>query len=166
GTYFFTVNLADRSSTLLIDKIDALRSVFQKIKLQHPFEIEAMVVLPDHLHSIWTLPPDDDDYATRWSLIKAAFSRQIPVNEKRNPSRLLKAERGIWQRRYWEHLIRDEQDFNHHMNYIHYNPVKHGHAQNPVDWLHSSIHRYIAKGTLQADWGSGVDFGNINFGEN
>ncbi len=165
GTYFFTVNLADRSSTLLIDKIDALRAAIRRIKSQHPFEIDAMVVLPDHLHAIWTLPNDDDDYAVRWNLIKAAFSRHIPENEKRSPSRLSKGERGIWQRRYWEHLIRDEQDFNRHVDYIHYNPVKHGYAQNPVDWQYSSIHRFITKGFLSVDWGSGITFGNSNFGE-
>jgi putative transposase len=166
GTYFFTVNLADRSSTLLIDRIDILRSAIQQTKKQHPFKIDAIVVLPDHLHAIWTLPAADDDYATRWALIKAAFSRQIPANEKRNPSRLAKGERGIWQRRYWEHLIRDAQDFNRHVDYIHYNPAKHGYVKSPVDWKYSSIHRYIAKGTLPSDWGSGVDFGNTDFGEN
>jgi putative transposase len=165
GTYFFTVNLADRSSTLLADKVDILRSAFHQIKQRHPFEIDAIVILPDHLHAIWTLPPEDNDYAKRWSLIKATFSRQIPAIEKRNSSRLTKGERGIWQRRYWEHLIRGEQDFIRHVDYIHYNPVKHGHTRNPADWPYSSIHRYIAKGLLPANWGSGVDFGNTKFGE-
>jgi putative transposase len=166
GTYFFTVNLADRSSTLLTDKIDVLRSVVQEIRNQHPFKIDAMVILPDHLHAIWTLPADDEDYATRWALIKAGFSRQIPTNEKRSHSRLTKGERGTWQRRYWEHLIRDGQDFIRHVDYVHYNPVKHGHAKNPVNWQYSSIHQYIAKGHLPSDWGSGVDFDNTDFGEN
>jgi putative transposase len=165
GTYFFTVNLADRSSTLLTDRIDELRSAVQKIKHEHPFGIDAMVVLPDHIHAIWTLPPEDNDYVTRWALIKAAFSRQIPANEKRSSSRTSKGERGIWQRRYWEHLIRDEQDFNRHVDYIHYNPVKHGYAKSPADWPHSSIHQFIRKGILPSDWGSVVDFDNTNFGE-
>jgi putative transposase len=100
------------------------------------------VILPDHFHSLWTLPPGDADYATRWMLIKAGFSRRIAAGERRSESRIKKGERGIWQRRYWEHLIRDQQDYEHHVAYIHYNPVKHGHADRAADWPNSSIHRY------------------------
>ncbi len=105
-----------------------------------------MVVLPEHLHAIWTLPTDDADYPMRWSLIKASFSRSLPKSETIRQSRRRKRERGIWQRRYWEHQIQDDADLQAHVDYIHYNPVKHGHARLPVEWPHSSIHRFIERG--------------------
>lgn len=107
GTYFFTVNLAERELTLLVDHVDVLRKVIRKVKSAHPFHIDGMVVLPDHLHALWTLPPGDNDYPMRWMLIKTGFSRRIPKGEPCSNSRITKGERGIWQRRYWEHLIRD-----------------------------------------------------------
>ena len=112
-----------------------------------------MVVLPEHLHAILTLPEGDSDCATRWALIKANFSRFLPRTEPISTSRAAKGERGIWQRRYWEHLIRDDEDLDRHVDYIHWNPVKHGLVARPSDWPHSSIHRYIANGILPADWG-------------
>jgi putative transposase len=166
GTYFFTVNLAERQDTLLVDEIDALRNVLSQVKRNHPFKIDAMVVLPDHLHMLWTLPVDDKDFATRWMLIKSGFSRQIPKSERINKSRRIKGERGIWQRSYWEHLIRDEHDYEKHVDYIHYNPVKHGYVKCAADWLYSSIHTYISKGILSHDWGyndDGID--GVMFGE-
>jgi putative transposase len=105
----------------------------RKVKADHSFQIEAMVVLPEHLHCIWTLPVGEADYKTRWSLIKAGFSRSIPHGERRSDSRVKRGERGIWQRRYWEHLIRDEQDFERHVDYIHWNPVKHAWVQRVQD---------------------------------
>ncbi|MGB9429352.1 MAG: transposase [Gammaproteobacteria bacterium] len=165
GTYFFTVNLADRRATYLTDYIEMLHASIEMVRNRHPFNIDAMVVLPDHLHAIWTLAPNDDDYPRRWMLIKAAFFRGIPIGERRRTSRLLKGERGIWQRRYWEHLIRGEQDYTRHVDYIHYNPVKHGYVLRPADWPHSSIHRYTADGHLSADWGAGVNFSDSGFGE-
>jgi len=152
GTFFFTVNLNDRSSTLLVDHIDALRQAIRQVKARHPFDILAMVVMPDHLHALWRLPEDDRDYPLRWSLIKADFSCQLPPLETVNLSRRLKRERGVWQRRYWEHQIRDEQDLQRHLDYIHFNPVKHGHARKAVEWPYSSIHRYVRAGLLPADW--------------
>ena len=152
GTYFFTVALADRRSTLLTDQADGLREIVRAVRLRHPFEIVAMVLLPDHLHAIWQLPPGDADYATRWALVKAGFSRGIPKGERVSPSRAAKRERGIWQRRYWEHLIRDERDLQAHVDYIHYNPVKHGYVVRPSAWPHSSIHRHIRMGWLTEDW--------------
>ncbi|MGH8279773.1 MAG: REP-associated tyrosine transposase [Gammaproteobacteria bacterium] len=128
GTYFFTVNLADRSSRLLVERVDMLRGVVREVKRHHPFEIVAWVVLPDHMHTVWTLPPDTADFATCWALIKAGFSRHITRNERINASRTRKGERGIWQRRFWEHLIRDGGDLVRHVDYVHINPVKHGHA--------------------------------------
>ncbi|MEK8015656.1 MAG: transposase [Candidatus Parabeggiatoa sp.] len=154
GTYFFTVNLAERSKTLLIDYVDILRDTFRQVKSRHPFKIDAIVVLPEHLHAIWTLPKDDSDYATRWMLIKSNFSRNVPKGERRNMSRISRHERGIWQRRYWEHMIRDEEDFIRHIEYIHYNPVKQGYVLRPADWLFSSIHRDIQAGIIPPNWGS------------
>jgi putative transposase len=152
GSYFFTVNLADRAATLLIDHIDLLRSAVRYTHERHPFIIDAMVVLPDHLHAVWTLPIDDADYETRWRLIKTMFSRGVPHNENRNQSRMNKGERGIWQRRYWEHTIRDDLDFSRHVDYVHINPVKHGYVTRVADWPHSSFHRYVKEGVLPSDW--------------
>jgi putative transposase len=164
GTYFFTVNLAERQRTLLVDQVDVLRTVMREVKARHPFEIDAMVVLPDHLHALWTLPVDDYDYPTRWMLIKAGFSRRIPPGERRNKSRMTKGERGIWQRRYWEHLIRDEQDFARHVDYIHYNPVKHGYVQRVADWPYSTFHRERERGIYPPDWG-GESVSELEVGE-
>jgi putative transposase len=144
GSYFFTVNLADRRQSLLTTHVDILRAIFRKTQVRHPFSIEAIVVLLDHLHTIWTLPPGDADYATRWRLIKSGFSRALPRIEAISASRLGKGERGIWQRRYWEHTLRDEADFARHVDYIHFNPVKHGRVAEIHEWPYSSVHR-IAK---------------------
>ena len=164
GTWFFTVNLHDRRSDLLVRHVDALRSAIMETKRTHPFNIIAMVVLPEHLHAIWALPVSDNAYPLRWSLIKAGFSRRIPLGEVITDSRARKRERGIWQRRYWEHAIRDEADLTAHVNYIHNNPVKHGHAACATDWPHSSIHRYIQRGWLARDWGGNHDTGEA-YGE-
>jgi len=166
GTYFFTLNLLQRKQTLLLDEIDKLRDSINKVKKQHSFRLDAMVVLPEHLHAILTLPPNDNDYATRWLLIKAGFSRQLPKQEKINKSRKTKAERGIWQRRYWEHFIRDEQDFERHVDYIHYNPVKHGYVKSAADWKYSTIHDFILKGIICESWGGEKVYENTtSFGE-
>src|SRR5215211_3224537 len=126
GSYFFTVNLCDRRSRLLIERIGALRSAFRDVRTCHPFSIDAIVVLPDHLHAIWTLPDGDADFPLRWRLIKSTFSRSLPQGEQVSASRREKGERGIWQRRYWEHVLRDDADYAAYMDYIHFNPVKHG----------------------------------------
>jgi len=152
GTYFFTVNLADRSRRLLVDRIDDLRASVSLVKQRHPFEIRAWVVLPDHLHAIWTLPAGDADFSTRWALIKAGFSRHIERGEWIGASRRAKGERGLWQKRFWEHQIRDETDLQRHVDYVHFNPVKHGHAARATDWPFSSIHRSIRTGDLAEDW--------------
>ncbi len=152
GTYFFTVNLVDRSSSLLTEHIQALRNSVRKVQATHHFTILAMVVLPEHLHAIWSLPTDDCDYSLRWSLIKSGFSRSLKKTEYINDSRKGKRERGIWQRRYWEHQIRDEKDLARHVDYIHFNPVKHGYTNSAVKWPYSSIHRYIREGVLPCNW--------------
>lgn len=153
GTYFFTVNLADRKTDHLTRHIDVLRAAFRQVQRTHPFEITAMVVLPEHLHAIWVMPNDDYDFAGRWSLIKSRFSRQLPKDEWISRSREAKRERGVWQRRYWEHLIRDEEDLQRHVDYIHINPVKHGYVKRVADWPYSSFHRYVQTGQLTPDWG-------------
>lgn len=155
GTFFFTVNLADRSQTLLTTHIDALRHALRKTKASYPFDIVAMAVLPDHLHALWRLPDGDADYPLRWALVKSEFSRQLPPAEPVRLSRRLKRERGIWQRRYWEHQIRDEGDLQQHIDYIHFNPVKHGHVTRAVDWPYSTIHKYVQEGLLAPDWAGG-----------
>ena len=163
ATYFFTVNLADRRSHLLVDHIDALRAAVRDVKRRHPFEILAWVVLPEHMHTVWTLPPDDSDYSTRWNQIKGGFSRRIPPGEFRSPSRTSKRERGIWQRRFWEHLIRDDADYRAHVAYCWGNPVKHGYVARAVDWPFSSIHRDIRAGRVEAEWSGSMpegDFGD------
>lgn len=164
ATYFFTVNLAERSSRLLVDRIDDLREAVRGVRQEHPFEILAWVVMPDHIHAVWRLPESDADYATRWALINAGFSRRIPKTERIRESRERKGERGIWQRRFWEHLIRDDTDLQRHVDYTHYNPVKHGYAPRAVDWQFSSIHRYVRQGLVFADWGC-EDDGRCDFGE-
>mgnify|MGYP003117435200 FL=1 len=166
ATYFFTVNLLNRRQTLLTDHIDTLRACIKTVKKRHPFHIDAMVILPDHLHAIWTLPPGDADFAKRWMLVKTAFSRSLPKHEIINQSRKLKRERGIWQRRYWEHLIRDDLDYQRHVDYIHYNPVKHGYVDKVVEWPYSSIHWFIDKGIITSDWSVGETIIFTNIGEN
>jgi putative transposase len=165
GTYFFTVNLADRSADTLVRHIDDMRAVMSKVKQAHPFSIVAMVVLPEHLHAIWRLPPGDADYPLRWSQIKAGFSRRLAKGERIRASRQLKRERGIWQRRYWEHQIRDETDLARHVDYIHYNPVKHGWVDRPADWPHSTLHGYIERGMATPDWGVSINEGTGSYGE-
>ncbi len=155
ASYFFTVALADRSCDLLTRHIDLLRAAVTQTKQQLPFTIDAVVILPEHLHCIWTLPPADSDYSTRWKKIKSAFSRAITTspNEPISASRTAKGERGIWQRRFWEHTLRDDEDYAHHVDYIHFNPVKHGLVQRVSEWPHSSFHRHVRDGHYPSDWG-------------
>jgi putative transposase len=164
GTYFFTVNLVERNRTLLTDHISALREAFRSVKQTHPFHIDAMVVLPDHLHALWTLPEGDDDFSLRWRQIKSAFSRQIEKKERISKSRATKNERGLWQRRFWEHAIRDEWDFSKHVDYIHLNPVKHNLVQRVADWPFSSFHRYVRLGIYARDW-LGIDNNGLDYEE-
>jgi putative transposase len=154
GTYFFTVNLHDRRSRLLVQHIQALRAAVRHTQRRAPFHIDAWVVLPDHMHALWTLPEDDADYARRWNAIKTNFSRKIPPGEVRSASRVARRERGIWQRRFWEHTIRNDGDYAAHMDYIHFNPVKHGLADHVADWPFSSFHRAVASGLYPRNWTS------------
>ena len=165
GSFFFTVNLAERRSHVLTEHIGALRAAFRETKANHPFNIEAIVVLPDHLHAIWSLPEGDADFSPRWRLIKSRFSHALPKGERISASRRSKSERGIWQRRYWEHTLRDEGDFARHVDYIHFNPVKHGHVARVTDWPHSSFHRMTRLGVYQVDWAGHTRNADAEFGE-
>ncbi len=165
STWFFTVNLANRKDNhLLVEKIDLLRTSFRYVKKRKPFLIKAAVILPDHLHCIWTLPKEDADYSVRWNLLKGHFSRNIEKGEEISESRTKRRERGLWQRRFWAHLITNQDDYNRHMDYIHFNPVKHELVKRVVEWPHSSFHKFAEHGIYTNDWGySGKD--NIRSGE-
>jgi len=155
GTFFFTVNLAERGSRLLIAHIDALRAAYASVVAEHPLRTEAIVVMPDHLHAVWTLPDGDSDFSVRWKKIKTRVSKAVagvgsygglaPILRV-SASKRAKGEVGLWQRRFWEHTIRDEADFAAHVAYCHFNPVKHGEVERPEDWPYSSVHREIRKG--------------------
>ncbi len=164
ASYFFTVTLRDRSSSLLTDKIDDLREVIRSVRTERPFTIDAIVILPDHLHCIWTLPHNDADYSIRWREIKSRFSRRVPDGEPRTTGRINKSERGIWQRRFWEHTLRDSLDVERHVDYIHYNPVKHSYVDTVAEWPYSSFHRFVSQEQYPLDWGSSK-FGSNGFGE-
>jgi putative transposase len=164
GTYFFTVNLLERRRDLLVRHIDALRTAVRATKQDRPFHIDAWVVLPDHMHTIWTLPEGDEDFSNRWKSIKIRFSQTLPRTERRSVVRVRKGERGIWQRRFWEHVIRDERDYATHFDYIHFNPVKHGWADKVVDWPFSSFHRYLRSGIYNANW-AGAKLDQMDVGE-
>ena len=153
GTYFFTVNLLQRhDNNLLIREINLLRETVRKVRKSHPFYIDAWVVLPDHLHCVWTLPPDDNNFSLRWRLIKSGFSRALPKTERRTKVRKAAGERGIWQRHFWEHVIRDDLDYLRHVDYIHVNPLKHGYVKRVVDWPYSTFHQYVARGIYLPNW--------------
>lgn len=156
GTYFFTVNLLERSGNdLLTRNITELREAVRVVRRDFPFEIHAWVVLPDHLHCVIELPDGDADFALRWRLIKIRFSKSLPKTELRSEARVRRGERGIWQRRFWEHLIRDEQDFAAHMDYVHINPLKHGLVTRLADWPFSTFHRLVDEGVYPVDWAGG-----------
>ena len=160
GTYFFTVNLLQRQGNdLLTRHIDLFRQAVRSVRDRHPFMIHGWVVLPDHVHCMFELPSGDADFSTRWRLIKMAFSKSIPRGEKLSAARVRRGERGIWQRRYWEHLIRDERDYRAHMGYIHINPLKHGLVERVADWPYSTFHRLVAEGVYPPDWAGGAEAG-------
>lgn len=165
GSFFFTVNLLERRGDLLTRHIDLLRDSVRRIRRLYPFRIDAWVVLPDHMHCVWTLPPGDADFALRWRLIKLLFAKALPPTERLSLVRRHRKERGIWQRRYWEHTLRDEADFRAHVDYVHINPVKHGLAARVSDWPYSTFHRYVQAGTLPADWAGGCEDGVGTAGE-
>jgi putative transposase len=164
GCWFFTVNLLNRHQTLLLDHVDVLRGAFADTRQKYPFDITAIVILPDHLHAVWTLPPDDSDFSMRWRLIKSRFAKSLPNQERRSAVRKARRERGIWQRRFWEHLIRDEGDYARHVEYCYINPIKHGLVTRVQDWPHSSFHRDVQRGIFPLDWAGEVEAAG-SFGE-
>ncbi len=150
------MNLWNREQRLLVDHIDALRLAFRATRRQRRFELLVAVVLPDHLHCLWTLPEGDSDNATRWRQIKSLFTREVGARGRVRQSQTHRREAAVWQRRYWERAIRDDNDLRAHIDYIHYNPVKHGHVERAIDWPHSSVHRYVREGLLAPDWGTSL----------
>ena len=171
GTYFFTVVTYHRLPILTGDHSrPLLRQAWVDVQQRFPFTTDAVCLLPDHIHCIWILPEGDANYSVRWKEIKRLFTKgyleQVGSGETRNPSRLNRGEAAIWQRRFWEHTIRDEEDLNRHRDYIHYNPVKHGLVESPGDWPFSTFHRYVEKGLYPLNWGEGVSFQSTDkFGE-
>lgn len=157
ASYFFTLVTFHRKPLFdQAERVADLRKAFSEEMARRPFFIDAIVIMPDHIHAIWTLPLNDADYSIRWRNIKRTFTLAIPQDQRPKVmgSRQRKQEQAIWQRRFWEHRLRDEKDFNRHVDYIHYNPVKHGNVALPVDWKFSSIHRYIRNEIISPDWGN------------
>lgn len=149
GWYFFTVLTYHREKILTQPAhIMRLRHAFHLVKDKYPFYIDGIIILPDHIHCIWRLPTEDDDFSLRWKLIKRYFSIGI------NTPLTGRAEKKVWQRRFWEHLLRNEKDWQAHMDYIHYNPVKHGYVKSPKDWHHGSFHSAVKRGLYDEDWGA------------
>ena len=157
ATYFFTVVTRSREPWLTNNDVrEALREGIEQTRLRHPFTIDAWVLLPDHLHCIWTLPEGDSDFSIRWTQIKQHVSRKCAPRyvdpEKFNASQRKRGEAGFWQRRFWEHLIRDEIDYERHVDYIHWNPVKHDLVGRCIDWPYSTFHRFVKQGIYPMDW--------------
>ena len=162
GNYFFTLVTYERRPIFINpDNVAYLKAAINKVKKKYPFSLNAIVILPDHLHCIWRLPENDTDFSMRWRLIKRYFSLEISasINHRK--------EKEVWQRRFWEHLIRDENDWRKHMDYIHYNPVKHGLVPSPEEWPHSSFCHYVEKGFYEKNWGSmkPITFAGMNEAE-
>jgi len=162
GSYFFTVVIYMRQPLLDEMTIPILSKGLKECISTRTFTVEAMVILPDHIHCIWQLPPTDDDYSSRWKFIKAFFTREYTRRvgkavAKPTISMQKKSEKAIWQRRFWEHTIRDERDYRFHCDYIHYNPVKHGLVKSPRDWPHSRFHEFVEKGLYPESWGGPVE---------
>jgi putative transposase len=160
GIYFFTVVTFHRLPILTKPgERKLLHDIWLKVKIRHPFETIAICLLPDHLHCIWKLPEGDSDFSSRWKEIKRGFTngylKQIGPGGERNTSRQKKGEAAIWQRRFWEHFIDSEEDLENHLDYIHYNPVKHGYVTRPVDWPWSSFRRFVREGIYASDWEGG-----------
>lgn len=165
GTFFFTVKLADPKSRLLVEHINLLRKAYASVQKRYPFETVAICVMPNHLHAVWTLPDGDSDYSLRWRLIKTGFSNHFPASNTLSASKQRRHEKGIWQRRFYEHTVRDDADLLRCVDYVHFNPVKHGFAASVKDWPFSSFHRFVRDGLLSPDWGGTGKTLVMSFGE-
>jgi putative transposase len=155
--YFFTVNLANRRSSLLVDHIDLFRQSYSSVLKTHPVETLAICILPNHLHCLWQMPETDSNYSQRWRLIKGNFTRALRKTGVIHPNKK------VWQNRYWEHHIRDDDDFNHHFDYIHANPVNHGYVDEIADWPYSSWHKLDRE--IKADLQVKAEWNHMKFGE-
>ena len=165
GSYFFTVTLRDRGSRMLTDHLDLLRAAFREVRRERPFTIDAIVILPEHIHAVMTMPEGDADYSGRWREIKGTFSRSL-VRSGIALARDARGEYRLWRRRFWEHTIRDENDLRLHVDYIHFNPVKHGWVSRAADWPYSSSHQFVRRGWLDAEWGAAPEgFDGLDWGE-
>lgn len=169
GTYFFTVVAQERRPVLTTEAVrTALREAIQQARTTLPFQIDAWVLLPDHLHCVWTLPERDANYSARWAVIKRLVSGRCAkmVNAPQSNSGRKRNERTFWQRRFWEHQIQDDTDMTRHLDYIHWNPVKHGLVKIVKDWPYSSFHKYVVRGVYPDNWG-GSEIANADksFGE-
>lgn len=158
GTYFFTLKTENNAPLFAeLRNVRLLGAVFRETIARWPFEMTAVVLLPDHLHALWTLPPGDADYSMRWAWLKKEFTRRFLTaggrEQSRSDSRRRNRRRGVWQRRFWEHTIADEEDFGNHFDYLHWNPVKHRFAKTPAEWPHSSFHRWVNRGVYPTNWG-------------
>ncbi len=149
GTYFFTV-VTHRRRPVFEDskRVEIYRACLADVRRRHPFDVRAEVILPDHLHTIWTLPAGDADFSMRWRQIKSHFTRLMRRADQTSAS--------YWQSRFWEHLIRDDADYHRHADYIHLNPVRHGYVSAPSEWRHSTFHEWVARGHYDQDWGRGA----------
>jgi len=161
GTYFFSVVTYRRQHLFHLEVARrALNQAINKTRRNYPFTIKAWVLLPEHMHCIWVLPEGDDDFSIRWHLIKRRFSQSVKLNfhnpDWMSASKCRHRETTIWQRRFWEHQIRDEEDYRNHIDYIHYNPVKHGWVKHVKDWPYSTFHRYVKEGLYPSNWGSEI----------
>ena len=162
GSFFFTLVTFNRLPIFTAEPARAiLHSAWIEVQERFPFQTDAVVLLPDHIHCIWTLPDGNGNFSARWNAIKRLFTQgylvQIGPGETRNASRQKRGEAAVWQRRFWEHMLRDNVDLNRHLDYIHYNPVKHGLVKKAGDWPWSSFHRYVKMGFYTPDWGEGMD---------
>jgi putative transposase len=172
ATYFFTLTTFDRRPLLIGEPIrTALRKAIAETRERAPFVVHAWVLLPEHLHCVWELPDHDADFGKRWSMIKRKVTQACGYDGDADlPTTLSRAGRregGLWQRRFWEHQICDDLDFERHVDYIHFNPVKHGHVRSVKDWPFSTFHRYVKDGLYPEDWGEvpGVEKNGALFGE-
>jgi putative transposase len=167
AVYFFTLVTLGRKP-ILTEELSraALRRAIQQVRTLWPFDIDGWVLLPDHMHCLWHLPEGDADFGKRWGMIKRRVTRDLGFrSEPASLSRRTRHEGTLWQRRFWEHQIRDEADYSRHLDYLHWNPVKHGHVQRVIDWPYSSFHRYVREGVLPMDWGGGSAPATGAFGE-
>ena len=169
GTYFFTVKTCNQRPLFNDSHLrEFLHQAIEDTRNQKPFEVLALVLLSDHLHCIWKMPDSDDDFSTRWSMIKRKFTQRYMTSGRKvsriSESQQREGRRGVWQRRFWEHAIRDDRDYAAHIDYVHFTPVKHGLVNHVADWPYSTFHRFVENGVFGSDWAGGSEM-DMNVGE-